>query len=69
MKGVFRSATGIIAKCEEDGCDVPAMEVVGNVRHLCLHHAHEEKECWKALAHLQLRPMSAAEIKARRGAQ
>jgi hypothetical protein len=66
MRGVFRSATGIIACCEEEGCSSPALEVVGNARHLCLPHALEEKECWKALAHLGLRPMSAGEIAARK---
>lgn len=68
MNGTFRSATGVMAVCEEDGCDQVAGVVVGP-RHLCVAHAHEEEHCWKALAHLGLRPMSAAEIKARKEAQ
>lgn len=65
MNGTFRSATGVMAVCEEEGCVEVAGVVVGP-RHLCLHHGHEEEMCWKALAHLDLRPMSAAEIKARK---
>jgi hypothetical protein len=65
MNGVFRSATGVMAVCEEDGCVEVAGVVVGP-RHLCTAHAWEEEQCWKALAHLQLRPMSAAEIAARK---
>lgn len=63
MKGVFRSATGVLARCEEEGCNEVAGVVVGP-RHLCLSHGQEEEWCWKALAHLDLRPMTAAEISA-----
>lgn len=66
MRGVFRSATGVIACCDEDGCSVDATVVVGP-RHLCVEHAWEEEHVWKAVAHLGLRPMSREEIAERKG--
>lgn len=65
MTGVLRDACGRLAICEEEGCVSVAGVVVGP-RHLCPSHAWEEEQCWKALAHLQLRPMSAAEVAARK---
>jgi len=60
MIGVLRSATGVFARCEEDGCEEIACVVVGP-RHLCPMHGHQEEQCWKALAHLDVRPMSRLE--------
>jgi len=68
MNGTFRSATGVMAVCDEEGCVEVAGVVVGP-RHLCPAHGWEDEQCWKALAHLQLRPMSAAEVAARKEAQ
>jgi len=65
MNGVLRLATGLLATCEEEGCHATAGVVVG-ARHLCAPHAWEEEQCWKALAHLQLRPMSREEDLARK---
>lgn len=68
MIGTILLATGHFATCEDDGCEKTAMVVVGP-RHLCPHHAWEEEQCWKSLAHLGLRPMSAAEDAERKGGQ
>jgi hypothetical protein len=65
MNGVLRTATGRMSLCDEVGCEQVAGVVVGP-RHLCVHHAYEESQCWKALAHLGLRPMSKDEELARR---
>ena len=65
MNGTFKDACGNFARCEEEGCMEVAGVVVGP-RHLCTAHAWEEEQCWKALAHLQLRPMSADEVLARK---
>jgi hypothetical protein len=64
MNGILRLPTGLMALCDEDGCEITATVVVG-ARHLCVEHAREEYACYKALAHLGLRPMSPEEEEAR----
>jgi hypothetical protein len=65
MNGVLRLSTGLLACCDDEGCEIPASVVVG-ARHLCVSHAREEYACFKALHHLGLRPMSREEEDARK---
>jgi len=66
MNGTLRLATGLMACCDDEGCEVTASVVVG-ARHLCVLHAREEYAFYKAVAHLGLRPMSREEEQARKG--
>jgi hypothetical protein len=66
MNGTIRLATGLMACCDDEGCEVTASVVVG-ARHLCVHHAREEYDLFRAVAHLGLRPMSREEEEARKG--
>jgi hypothetical protein len=65
MNGVLRLSTGLLACCDDEGCEIPAQVVVG-ARHLCVSHAREEYALYKAVAHLGLRPMSREEEAARK---
>lgn len=66
MNGTLRLATGLMACCDDEGCEMVAAMVVG-ARHLCVHHGREEYELFRTVAHLGMRPMSREEEQARRG--
>jgi catechol-2,3-dioxygenase len=65
MNGTLRLSTGLMACCDDEGCEVSASVVVG-ARHLCVAHAREEYAFYRAVAHLGLRPMSREEEQARK---
>jgi len=65
MNGMLKLATGHFATCDEQECEDTACVVVGP-RHLCPLHAYQEEQFWNSVAHLGLRPMSAAEDAARK---
>ena len=65
MNGVLRLSTGLMACCDDEGCEIPASVVVG-ARHLCVSHGYQEKALFEAVAHLGLRPMSREEEAARK---
>ena len=48
MKGVLRLATGRLASCDREECEITATVVVGAL-HLCTSHAWEEEQFWKVI--------------------